>query len=560
MLLLLLMPCIAATLIDCGSSFATQCGRDGATEWCGRRTSACGCTADAVAQTSQCAGQVARAVFPVIAAQRVNTWTRSTNASQSTLNVNAAERVSNGPPGADAFMVSNVIADGHGTDDLQFLNLSLAPSLAAWRSVDERLKQVYGVQVRVWMRSVPQNISNVADANVLCYAGDVELRHATLASEERGSTGSGPKVVVPYEWTLLSFGSRIDVWDFVKADWIDDQFYFEVDLTAAVLFANGSRVPDATPRNTVQCQVGAADIAIYYGDSEVGTTDRQVATLVDLPQTWQYGVHGDAARAPTQPSLGWELPSYDMAADAANWRSGSGHFGFGDAAITTTLPSARQTAYFRTVFNVNADDLRCSGDIHMRIRFNDAVVVYLNGAMVWNNNVDMQQTRRYTTNSIRTLGNADLYRFVTLGPGHLQLVAGENLLAIELRQSATPSSNDLHLQANLFLYRLWPTCDGASTTTTVPTTTRTKTLVATSNPSPTMSSQLSTTLPVSSTNSSGPEHGPSSATTVGILAAVVVLLLVVLGGVGVWIWRKKKAKRQVETYMTLKEEEGGTDF
>lgn len=561
--LLLLCAATDATLVNCGTSYTTACdtGTNPAAVWCNLRTPPCGCIREPVADTAQCASQASFAVFPTITAQRPNTWTLSSDNSSTTLRVRAGETVNAALP-PNQFMVSAVISNNHGTDDLQFVNLSLAPSFQSFSAAG---KSLYGVQVRVWMRSDQRDVLAGAQGNVVCYAGDIELRHASLASEERGSTGSGPKVVVPTQWTLLTFGSRIDAWDFADISWFDDLFYFEVDLTAAVLFPNGTRVPgDPAPTNTVQCQVGPADIVVFYGDDEVVAT-RQSVALVDSSQVWQYGVHGDAASASSAPPNGWQLPSFDMLADAVNWKSGAGHFGFGDSDITVTLPSRRQTAYFRTVFAVSADDLMCSGDIHLRIRFNDGVVVYLNGAVIWNNNVDMQLPRSYESNSIRTLGRADEYRTVTLGPGHLQLVAGENLLAIEVRQSATTSSNDLHLQANMFLYRL-VSCQSSSLTTT---TTKKTVVVSTPSSTPVLTATIrsESSIPMStrmdqegSDSMPNKDHGPSSATIVGVLAAVVILLLLVLGGVGVWIWRKKKAKRGVDTYMTLNENEQSTDF
>jgi hypothetical protein len=126
------------------------------------------------------------------------------------------------------------------------------------------------------------------------------------------------------------------------------------------------------------------------------------------------------------------------------WNEGLGKFGYGDGNETTTISfgpnsSNRQiTTYFRRHFHL-ADPGAVSA-LTARMLLDDGAVVYLNGNEAIRSNLPTG-TIAYATRAVNAIGGVDedTYFEWTLNPA--QLVAGENILAVEVHQQSSTSSD-----------------------------------------------------------------------------------------------------------------------
>ena len=138
----------------------------------------------------------------------------------------------------------------------------------------------------------------------------------------------------------------------------------------------------------------------------------------------------------------WRGNSFNDAA----WNSGPAMLGFGDANgifPATAVASNRQwTTYFRRAFYVpNPAQVQ---SLAARIQRDDGAVVYLNGAEIWRDTNMPAGVITNTTPALSALGgtNESAWLPFSLLPSHLSLLtSGTNLLAIEVHQSATNSSD-----------------------------------------------------------------------------------------------------------------------
>ncbi|NLH74917.1 MAG: DUF2271 domain-containing protein [Verrucomicrobia bacterium] len=165
--------------------------------------------------------------------------------------------------------------------------------------------------------------------------------------------------------------------------------------------------------------------------------------LVARGSVWRYNDTGtDLTDAP------WKLPAYYD----GFWDAGQSPLGYDNNGIRTTLgfgPSETDkfiTYYFRHRFmlDIMPTSLKC------RILRDDGVVVYLNGAELMRDNMP-DGAVSYSTRATTAVSGADETRYFefNLPTDRLQdLVLGENLLAVEVHQSA-PTSSDLSFDLEL---------------------------------------------------------------------------------------------------------------
>ena len=154
--------------------------------------------------------------------------------------------------------------------------------------------------------------------------------------------------------------------------------------------------------------------------------------LVATTSTWRY--HDEGADLGTA----WRGPFYDD----SSWDTGVGAFGFNAANLGTTVesgPSGNRhiTTYLRRSFIANG-----VGAVYaeMDVRRDDGVVVYLNGTEVLRSNMP-EGTITSSTRAADAVLDADENIFFpfTVDPG--SLVAGENVIAVELHQVSSSSSD-----------------------------------------------------------------------------------------------------------------------
>jgi hypothetical protein len=147
----------------------------------------------------------------------------------------------------------------------------------------------------------------------------------------------------------------------------------------------------------------------------------------------------------------WRGVGYDDAA----WSGGPAMLGFGDAngqLPATAVANNRQwTTYFRRRFVVPSSEAVVG--LSARLQRDDEAVVYLNGVEVWRDNLPAGAITNATPAS-SAIGGAAESTWLTHAVSPSLLVAGTNLLAVEIHQSGVSSSDisfDFGLDATVVL-------------------------------------------------------------------------------------------------------------
>ncbi|HKQ36728.1 MAG TPA: ThuA domain-containing protein [Verrucomicrobiae bacterium] len=169
-------------------------------------------------------------------------------------------------------------------------------------------------------------------------------------------------------------------------------------------------------------------------------------TMIPPGAVWKYLDNG------LSPAINWN----QLAFNDSLWASGPAMLGYGDA--NGVLPRTTNsfgpnpnnkyiTTYYRRQFVIS----NTWGLINLtaRLQRDDGAVGYLNGAEVFRSNMPIGPVSN-TTLASTAVGNADETRFYLLTVDPSLLRNGTNLLAVEIHQSATNSSDivfDLALQA-----------------------------------------------------------------------------------------------------------------
>ena len=187
-------------------------------------------------------------------------------------------------------------------------------------------------------------------------------------------------------------------------------------------------------------------ITLTNAGSYVVTEDLylQNGELIAAGAAWKYFDKGSL------PDPNWYGTNYDDSA----WSNGVAEFGYGDnnSARTTVSygPNANSkyvTTYFRTTFVVT--NKPAYGNMDLFVRRDDGVVVYLNGVEVLRDNMP-GGTISYSTLASSSVPNVDAnaangdpetlyYEFYV---NATNLVNGTNVMAAELHQAGTSSSDD----------------------------------------------------------------------------------------------------------------------
>gem|GEM_PF-891881 len=155
------------------------------------------------------------------------------------------------------------------------------------------------------------------------------------------------------------------------------------------------------------------------------------ATLVSTGSVWRYQASG------ANLGTAWRLPAFND----SSWPSGPGQLGFGDGDEATVIASNRQiTTYFRHAFVLSNPAEVVS--LQARLLRDDAAVVYLNGVEAWRDtNLPAGVTITYTTPALTALSGAQENLWLTNALDPAPLVPGTNLLAVEVHQSSSTSSD-----------------------------------------------------------------------------------------------------------------------
>jgi len=163
-------------------------------------------------------------------------------------------------------------------------------------------------------------------------------------------------------------------------------------------------------------------------------------TLVQSGDAWSYRSDG------TDLGSAWRQPGYD----ATSWASGPSQLGWGAKGEVTALPTGQITQYLRRHFTVaDAADVQ---QLALRLKRDDAAVVYLNGVEVLRSNLPAGPITATTYASTTVSAAQSNTWYDSAIPGAL-LTTGDNVIAVELHQD---SKTDTHAAFDLQLTRQTP--------------------------------------------------------------------------------------------------------
>lgn len=169
-----------------------------------------------------------------------------------------------------------------------------------------------------------------------------------------------------------------------------------------------------------------------------------VTLLVPTGSAWKYLDNG------SDQGTAWRAAAFND----ASWASGPAQLGYGDGDEATTVsfgPNASAkyvTTYFRRSFTV-ADPAAFAG-LTLRLLRDDGAVVYLNGTEIHRANMPAGTVSSTTFASV-ALGAPDESTFFSASVSKTALIAGTNVLAVEIHQAngtSTDVSFDLELAAS----------------------------------------------------------------------------------------------------------------
>ena len=177
---------------------------------------------------------------------------------------------------------------------------------------------------------------------------------------------------------------------------------------------------------------------LFLGAARIATAD---VTLIQKGSIWKYLDQG------SNQGTAWRAPAFND----SGWASGPAQLGYGDGDEATLVgygPDAGAkyiTTYFRRAFNVS--DPAAYQSLTLRLLRDDGAVAYLNGSEVFRSNMPAG-TVSHTTTAVTAIGGADESTFYPASINPSLLVAGTNVLAVEVHQ-ANGTSSDLSFDAEL---------------------------------------------------------------------------------------------------------------
>ena len=140
----------------------------------------------------------------------------------------------------------------------------------------------------------------------------------------------------------------------------------------------------------------------------------------------------------TPPPADWKSPDFPDGA----WPGGPAPLGYNASEFTRISfggdPSNKPpTAYFRRGFEL--EEPAEIESFRLGARFDDGIVVYLNGTEIWRSNMPSGAVAHETLASAAALGDGGRFRWVQVPA--TGAVVGSNVIAVEVHQSATDSSD-----------------------------------------------------------------------------------------------------------------------
>jgi acid phosphatase type 7 len=164
-----------------------------------------------------------------------------------------------------------------------------------------------------------------------------------------------------------------------------------------------------------------------------GLTVKAQNTLLPYSSTWKYKDNG------SDQGTAWRASAFND----ITWASGAAELGYGDGDETTIVsygsnPNKKHiTTYFRKTFSVSTPSQYNSFTLNL-LR-DDGAIVYLNGAEVYRTNMSNGNVNYKTKATADAADDGNTPQTTTLPAG--SLLEGDNVIAVEIHQSATNSSD-----------------------------------------------------------------------------------------------------------------------
>jgi hypothetical protein len=181
---------------------------------------------------------------------------------------------------------------------------------------------------------------------------------------------------------------------------------------------------------TLSRQVSSMLVALLATFSAATAAD---LTLVPRGATWKYLDNN------TNQGTAWKEPAFHD----SDWAAGPAPLGFGDSYVVTTVQSGPTngryiTTYFRRVFTV-ADPAAISA-LRINLQRDDGAIIYVNGVEIARDNLPAGAVDWQTITPVIVSG-ADETTYFPITPSATPLVAGVNIIAVELHQRDNTSSD-----------------------------------------------------------------------------------------------------------------------
>jgi hypothetical protein len=161
----------------------------------------------------------------------------------------------------------------------------------------------------------------------------------------------------------------------------------------------------------------------------------QSSVLVPARSPWRYLDNG------SDQGTAWRLPSYND----SWWPTGTAPLGYGDGDEATVVSYGGNatakyiTTYFRRTFSV--PNPAAFASLTLRLLRDDGAVVYLNGVEVFRSNMPSGTISHATPAAVTVVGAEESTTYVTAAVSPSLLVAGTNVIAVEVHQADAGSSD-----------------------------------------------------------------------------------------------------------------------
>jgi hypothetical protein len=150
-----------------------------------------------------------------------------------------------------------------------------------------------------------------------------------------------------------------------------------------------------------------------------------VPLLFNQGSSWRYWDNS------TDPGAMWNTVDFD----ASSWPVGTGHFGFGEGDEETALNAGLISYYFRKKIDIL--DLDQLSPLYLNMIHDEGAIVYVNGEEILRTEMMPLGTINHNTSARQTINTRLQNDFFTYKIDPSYFVAGENTLAISVRNRST---------------------------------------------------------------------------------------------------------------------------